>query len=124
MCIRDSVWYDHRVSVQNPVPQAGSYTCAVTLAGGSGRASVASPAELTSDGETLTATIQWSSPHYSYMIVDGVQYDPIQQEGNSTFRIPVALDADMAVSALTTAMSEPHLVEYTLYFDSTTLAGK
>ena len=118
------VWYDHRVSVQNPVPQAGSYTCAVTLAGGSGRASVASPAELTSDGETLTATIQWSSPHYSYMIVDGVQYDPIQQEGNSTFRIPVALDADMAVSALTTAMSEPHLVEYTLYFDSTTLAGK
>ena len=30
----------------------------------------------------------------------------------------------MAVSALTTAMSEPHLVEYTLYFDSTTLAGK
>ena len=49
---------------------------------------------------------------------------PIQQEGNSTFRIPVALDADMAVSALTTAMSEPHLVEYTLYFDSATLAGK
>lgn len=118
------VWYDHRVSVQNPVPQAGSYTCEVVLTGGSGRASVASPAELTSDGETLTATIQWSSPHYSYMIVDGVQYDPIQQEGNSTFQIPVALDADMAVSALTTAMSEPHLVEYTLYFDSTTLAGK
>ena len=72
----------------------------------------------------MTATIQWSSPHYEYMIVDGVQYDPIQQEGNSTFQIPVVLDADMAVSALTVAMSEPHLVEYTLYFDSTTLAGK
>lgn len=118
------VWYDHRVSVQNPVPQAGSYTCEVVLTGGSGRASVASPAELTSDGETLTATIQWSSPHYAYMIVDGLQYDPIQQEGNSTFRIPVALDTEMAVSALTTAMSEPHLVEYALYFDGTTLAGK
>ena len=118
------VWYDHKVSVQNPVPQEGTYTCAVTLSGGSGRASVASPADLVSDGETLTATVQWSSPHYEYMIVDGVQYDPIQQEGNSTFQIPVVLDADMAVSASTVAMSEPHLVEYTLYFDSTTLAGK
>ena len=118
------VWYDHRVSVQIPVPQAGTYTCEVTLNGGSGRASVASPAEISSDGETLTATIQWSSPHYEYMLVDGVQYDPIQQEGNSTFQIPVVLDADMAVSASTVAMSEPHLVEYTLYFDSATLAGK
>ena len=118
------VWYDHRVSVRNPVPQAGDYTCAVTLTGGSGRASIASPADLTSDAETLTATIQWSSPYYEYMIVDGVQYDPIQQEGNSTFQIPVVLDADMTVSASTIAMSEPHLVEYTLYFDSTTLAGK
>ena len=118
------VWYDHRVSVQNPVPQAGDYTCAVTLTGGSGRASITSPAELVSDGENLIAVIQWSSPYYEYMIVDGVQYDPIQQEGNSTFQIPVVLDADMAVSASTVAMSEPHLVEYTLYFDSTTLAGK
>lgn len=118
------VWYDHKVSVQNPVPQEGTYTCEVTLSGGSGRASVASPAELTSDGGTLTATIQWSSPHYEYMIVDGVQYDPIQQEGNSTFQIPVVLDADMAVSASTVAMSEPHLVEYTLYFDGATLTAK
>ena len=118
------VWYDHKVSVQNPVPQEGTYTCAVTLSGGSGRASVSSPADLVSDGETLTATVQWSSPNYEYMLVDGVQYDPIQTEGNSTFQIPVVLDMDMAVSASTVAMSEPHLVEYTLYFDSATLAGK
>lgn len=118
------VWYDHKVSVQNPVPQEGTYTCAVTLSGGSGRASVSSPADLVSDGETLTATVQWSSPNYEYMLVDGVQYDPIQQEGNSTFQIPVVLDADMAVSASTVAMSEPHLVEYTLYFDGATLTAK
>ena len=118
------VWYDHKVIVQNPVPQEGTYTCAVTLSGGSGRASVSSPADLVSDGETLTATVQWSSPNYEYMLVDGVQYDPIQTEGNSTFQIPVVLDMDMAVSASTVAMSEPHLVEYTLYFDSATLAGK
>lgn len=115
------VWYDHKVSVRNPVPQAGSYTCEVELSGGSGRASVASPAELVSDGETLTATMVWSSPNYEYMIVDGTQYDPVQTEGNSTFRIPVTLDEDLPVSASTVAMGTPHLVEYTLHFDSTTL---
>ena len=116
------VWYDHKVSVLNPIPQAGSYLCAVELSGGAGRASVSSPAVLVSDGETLKATIQWSSPHYTYMIVDGVQYDPIQEEGNSTFQIPVNLDQDISVSACTEAMSTPHLVEYTLHFDSATLA--
>lgn len=115
------VWYDHKVSVLNPIPQAGSFLCAVELTGGSGRASVSSPAVLVSDEETLMATIQWSSPNYTYMIVDDVQYDPIQEKGNSTFRIPVILDRDIPVSACTVAMSTPHLVEYTLRFDSTTL---
>ena len=30
----------------------------------------------------------------------------------------------MAVSASTIAMSEPHLVEYTLHFDSSTIKGE
>ena len=115
------VWYDHKVSVLNPIPQAGSFLCGVELTGGSGRASVSSPAVLNSDGETLMATIQWSSPNYTYMIVDDVQYDPIQEEGNSTFQIPVTLDQDISVSACTVAMSTPHEVAYTLHFDSTTL---
>lgn len=115
------VWYDHKVSVLNPIPRAGSFLCAVELTGGSGRASVSSPAVLVSDGETLMATIQWSSPNYTYMMVGDVQYDPIQEEGNSTFRIPVTLDQDISVSACTEAMSTPHLVEYTLHFDSATL---
>ena len=99
----------------------GKYTIEVTLSGGSGRASVASPTTITINGETITATIVWSSPYYEYMLVDGVQYDPIQTEGNSTFEIPIVLDEDMAVSASTIAMSEPHLVEYTLHFDSSTI---
>ena len=102
----------------------GEYMIEVTLSGGSGRASVESPAALVIDGETITATIVWSSPYYEYMLVDDVQYDPVQTEGNSTFEIPVVLDADMAVSASTIAMSEPHLVEYTLHFDSSTVKGE
>jgi len=102
----------------------GKHTIEVTLSGGSGRASVASPAEIMVDGETITATIVWSSPYYEYMLVGGVQYDPIQTEGNSTFEIPIVLDEDMAISASTIAMSEPHLVEYTLHFDSSTIKGE
>ena len=115
------VWYDHVVSAAHPVPEEGEYTCQVTLSGGSGRASVTSPAVLVSDGKTLTATIEWSSPNYEYMLVEEQRYEPIQTEGNSTFQIPVILDEELAVSASTVAMSTPHLVEYTLYFDSTTL---
>ena len=102
----------------------GTYTIEVTLTGGSGRASVESPASVTIQGDKMSAIIVWSSPFYEYMLIDGIQYDPIQTEGNSTFEIPIILDEDMAVSASTIAMSEPHLVEYTLHFDSSAIKGE
>ena len=102
----------------------GKYTIEVTLTGGSGRASVESPASITVQGDKMTAIIVWSSPFYEYMLIDGVQYDPIQTEGNSTFEFPIVLDEDMAISACTIAMSEPHVVEYTLHFDSSTIKGE
>ena len=102
----------------------GSYKMDVTLTGGSGRASIESPAAITARSGLLTATVVWSSPNYEYMLINGVRFDPIQQDGNSTFEIPVVADEDMAVSALTVAMSEPHLVEYTLHFDGNTLKSQ
>lgn len=100
----------------------GTYQVAVTLEGGSGRASVTSPTKLViADGEA-TATIEWSSSNYDYMKVDDVQYDPVNTEGNSTFEIPVTgFDGPMPVLADTTAMSTPHEIEYTLTFDSASL---
>ena len=116
-------WYDHKVSVSNPVLKIedGSYTCEVTLTGGSGKASIESPARLVVEDGVITAVIVWSSSHYEHMMVGETQYLPVNTEGNSTFEIPVSLDVDLAVSALTTAMSEPHLIDYTLHFDSATL---
>lgn len=99
----------------------GNYTVAVALSGGSGRANVESPAKLAISGESMTATVVWGSPYYEYMLIGDVRYEPIQTEGNSTFEIPVTLDTDMAVSACTVAMSEPHVVDYTLRFDSSTI---
>ena len=119
-------WYDHKVKVTDPVPyiEDGEYTADVTLTGGSGKASITSPARITAKGGKLTAEIIWSSTHYEYMTIGDVQYDRVDTEGNSTFLIPVTLDEDIAVSALTTAMSEPHLIDYTLHFDSATLQKK
>ena len=118
---------DDAADAQKPTGQTadvadGTYTCEVTLQGGSGRASVDSPATIIVKDGKVTADIVWSSPNYEYMLVDDVQYDPIQTEGNSEFQIPVTLDEDVAVSALTVAMSQPHLIDYTLHFDSVTLS--
>lgn len=116
-------WYDHTVSVRNAQPMMkealadGAYTCDVTLEGGSGRATVESPAALTVADGRMTATIVWSSPNYDYMLVDGEKYLPTNTEGNSTFEIPVAaLDTPLDVVGDTVAMSTPHEIEYTLTF--------
>ncbi len=122
-------WYDHKVSVSNPVlkdgaseaAEDGEYTCEVTLTGGSGKASVESPARIVVKDGSMTATVIWSSSHYEYMTIGETKYEPVNTEGNSTFEIPVELDKDIAVSALTTAMSEPHLIDYTLHFDGASL---
>ena len=73
----------------------------------------------------VTAEVVWSSSNYDYMIVDGEKYLPTNTEGNSTFSIPVkGFDYKMPVSADTTAMSVPYEIEYTLYFDSASIAPK
>lgn len=149
-------WYDHKVSVSDPVPLEddakaagtadtqnstpsadtadtqnstkaadladGTYTVALVLEGGSGRAGILSPATVTITGEKVTATVQWDSPNYDYMIVDGEKYLPVNTDGNSVFEIPVLnFDQPMTVIGDTVAMSRPHEVEYTLTFHSDTM---
>lgn len=112
---------------------------AVTLEGGSGKASVESPCPVRDRSGELFAVITWSSSHYDFMVVNGEKLLPVNTEGNSTFEIPLkseeapsgssdsaasdtgrttSLPADCAmdVQADTTAMSTPHLVDYTLSF--------
>lgn len=102
----------------------GTYTAAVELIGGTGRATIESPAVVVIENGQAMATIVWSSPFYEYMLVGENQYDPIQEEGNSKFQIPIVFDEAMVVSASTIAMSQPYLIEYTLHFDSSTLIGE
>lgn len=131
-------WYDHKVKVSDPVAgdsreaangsfdmstlADGSYTIELTMEGGSGRASIQSPAQLAIADGAATATLEWSSPNYDYMLVNGEKYLPVNTEGNSVFEVPVeALDAPLTMIGDTVAMSTPHEVEYTVTFHSETL---
>lgn len=139
-------WYDHKVCVSNPVDISeaetagtsvsgeasgksgipnladGSYLVEMTFEGGSGRASIASPVTITVENQKVTATVEWSSPNYDYMLVDGEKFLPVNTEGNSVFEIPVAaFDEPVTVIGDTVAMSKPHEIEYTLTFHSDTI---
>lgn len=139
-------WYDHKVCVSNPVDISeaetagtsasgeasgksgipnladGSYLVEMTFEGGSGRASIASPVTITVENQKVTASVEWSSPNYDYMMVDGEKFLPVNTEGNSVFEIPVAaFDEPVTVIGDTVAMSKPHEIEYTLTFHSDTI---
>ena len=97
------------------VPVSGICKVNISLSGGSGKATVESPANMVIDGDSQIVTLTWSSPNYDYMIVDNEKYLPVNTEGNSVFEIPVSvLDEPFTVIADTVAMSKPHEIEYTL----------
>lgn len=96
----------------------GVYEVNVTLAGGSGRAKIASPTELTVKDGRATAKIVWSSDKYDYMEVYGIRFTPNIENGHSVFVIPVTvLGAPQSVVGDTTAMSKPHAIDYQLTFE-------
>lgn len=124
-------WYDHKVSVSNPVPQGqealadGEYTVEAVLSGGTGKAKLLNPTALTVSEGKITATIVWSSSNYDYMIVNGDQYLPITTEGGSTFQIPVeSLGVEIPVTADTVAMGTPHEIAYTIALQADTVSPK
>jgi hypothetical protein len=126
---KKGIWYDHRVSVSNPVeketaalPEDGTYSVGFAFSGGSGKARILSPGTVVIEDGKATARIQWSSENYDYMIVDGEKYLPLSTEGGSVFEIPVsAFDEPLKVIGDTVAMSKPHEIEYVLTFDSASL---
>ena len=104
----------------------GEYSIQVDLEGGSGKASVSSPALMTvTDGHPYVR-LQWSSSNYDYMIVNNEKYLPVNEDGgNSVFDIPILImDEAMPVIADTTAMGAPREIHYTLTFYSESVGSK
>ncbi len=137
---RKQVWYDramllradslpYEAYAEGVIPTAeslgladGEYTVEVILEGGSGRATVTSPAKLTVEDGAASAEIIWSSSNYDYMRIGEEKYLPVTTEGGSTFILPVeAFDLKLRVAADTTAMSKAHEIDYTLFFRSDSL---
>lgn len=120
---KKEIWYDHKVSISNPQPIETDYnTIEVTLEGGSGRASIESPVKVSATDDGYKVTLIWSSKYYDYMIVDDVKYLPIFVDEHSVFEIYVSdLSVPLDVIADTTAMSEPHEIEYVITFDVDTI---
>ena len=106
----------------------GEYEVPLTLEGGTGKASVGSPARVIIEDGDIHAFIVWSSDRYDFMIVDGKKYLPEDDEdaveGHSVFKIPVkSPDDEINIIADTTAMSTPHEIEYVLRFDWAKVPG-
>ena len=137
---RKELWYDRNLAfVSTSLPASafkevkgtaisdlgladGTYLVDATLSGGSGKASIESPATLTvKEGEAFLRVV-FSSANYDYMVVEETHYDRVNTEGNSTFEIPVAaFDTQLPVVADTVAMSKPHEISYTIYLDGESL---
>lgn len=135
-------WYERRVvfysdkipaenlfvtpyTMQSCALKDGSYTIGVKLSGGSGRASVKSPAAMSVKDGIPLARIEWSSPNYDYMILNGEKILPLANEQNSVFELPVLVfDKPMSVFADTRAMSTPHEILYQLEFSLSTAEQK
>ena len=103
--------------------QDGTYVpVTFTAKGGTGKVTITCSEVTVTDG-AAQAVIEFSSPHYEWVKDDGVQYDPENADQSdrksSVFRIPVILDEEMTITGLTTAMSEPHEIEYTLFISLT-----
>lgn len=131
---KKEVWYDHKVSISNPVSvemnsdedtakETGTFevtdgSIELTFEGGTGKVSLQSPTSIKATDEGYLVTLVWSSKNYDYMIVDGEKYLPLSNDGQSVFEIPVNdISKPLTVIADTVAMSTPHEIEYVITFN-------
>lgn len=100
-------------------PADGTYSTPAWWEGGTGRAAIASPVTVTVNNGSISARIVLTSSNYTWMETQGVHVNNENPGGNSTFTIPVpAFDTPFAATAETTAMSEPHTIDYSITVSS------
>ena len=101
-----------------------TYLIDITFEGGTGKAHIESPVEVTSVDGNLSAVFVWSSENYDYMIVDGIRYDNENPGGPSTFTVSIDnITEPLNVIGDTVAMSTPHEIEYTIIWGKKTVTS-
>jgi len=94
----------------------GEYVPSFAYTGGTSRHGLTiSCSRVTVSGSSAEAEIVFSSTTFTRMSVNGVYYENQNKGGEATFIIPVTLNGKTAVSAETTAMSQPYWVDYVFY---------
>ena len=84
--------------------------------GGSGKLKGIDCTEINVTYGEATATIVFQSGNYRYVKLDGNVYYPVEQTADMTaFEIPVVLNRNMEIVAMTSAMSRPHEIPYAIY---------
>lgn len=105
----NTIELDNRTSLPD-----GSYTPdGFAFSGGTGKVKISCPAITVTDGRSY-ATIVFSSNSYTYVKTNGCKYYAEVSGKNAVFEIPIVLNQNNTVFALTTKMSTPHEIEYTL----------
>ena len=93
----------------------GVYTPdAFTWSGGTGKVNITC-SKITVKGGQAYATLAFSSTHYQYVKANGNTYYPTVSGGSSIFVIPVALNKNNKIVGMTTAMSQPHEITYSIF---------
>ncbi len=93
----------------------GVYTpSSFSWSGGTGRVSISCSKVTVTNGKA-SATIAFSSTHYSYVKANGNTYYPTVSGGSSVFTIPVELNKNQTIIGMTTAMSSPHEITYSIF---------
>lgn len=82
--------------------------------GGSGRLAYIRCNKITVKGGKAFATIEFSSAKYDSLKANGRVYSK-SGGGNSKFTIPVKMNANNTIIGRTTAMSQPHWIQYTIF---------
>ena len=117
---KKELWYDRTLlfrvdSLPMDVFKEGVFTTLESL-------ELSEGAKLSVGADGATLEVIWSSSNYDYMIVGEEKFLPVNTEGNAVFEIPVPyFDRPIKVSADTTAMSEPHEIEYAFTIDSSSI---
>lgn len=85
-----------------------------SFSGGTGKVRITCPSVRAEDGRAY-AKIRFSSSKYGYVKANAETYYPISTEDGSLFEIPIELNKNNKILAMTTAMSSAHEIEYTIY---------
>lgn len=93
----------------------GTYTPdSFSFSGGTGKVNISCSKITVTNGQAY-ATLVFSSEYYTYVKANGNTYYSSCGGGTSTVTIPVALNQNNSIIGMTTRMSQPHEITYTIY---------